>query len=71
VAGDPHLLQLGITNAAPEGTNRLIKEVKRHACGLRNEQHFRDRVRLNCTRYRNPDVSENRPPARSKLESPH
>jgi transposase len=32
-------LQLGITNADTEGTNRLIKQVKRHACGFRNEQH--------------------------------
>jgi transposase len=42
-------LQLGITNAGTEGTNRLIKAVKRHACGFRNEQHFHDRVRLHCT----------------------
>jgi transposase len=39
-------LQLNVTNAGTEGTNRLIKQVKRHACGFRNEDHYRDRVRL-------------------------
>lgn len=29
----PVFLQTGITNAGTEGTNRLIKAVKRHACG--------------------------------------
>lgn len=45
-------LQLGITNAGTEGTNRLVKQVKRHACGFRNEQHFRDRMRLHSTHNR-------------------
>lgn len=45
-------LQTGITNAGTEGTNRLIKAVKRHACGFRNRRHFRDRVRLHCIRSR-------------------
>jgi transposase len=45
-------LTLGVTNAGTEGTNRLIKQVKRHACGFRNEDHFRDRVRLHSTRNR-------------------
>ena len=45
-------LQLGISNAGTEGTNRLVKQVKRHACGFRNEQHFRDRVRLHSTHNR-------------------
>ena len=40
--------QLGVTNAATEGTNRLVKNVKRHACGFRNNRHYRDRVRLHC-----------------------
>jgi transposase len=43
-------LRLNITNAATEGTNRLVKHVKRAACGFRNEQHYRDRVRLHCAR---------------------
>ncbi len=49
----PHILaflELGITNAATEGTNRMIKQVKRAACGFRNKNHYRDRVRLHCTR---------------------
>jgi transposase len=45
-------LQLKITNAGTEGTNRLVKQVKRHACGFRNERHFRDRVRLHSTHNR-------------------
>ncbi|MDP9443564.1 MAG: transposase [Actinomycetota bacterium] len=45
-------LQLNITNAATEGTNRLIKQVKPHACGFRNQAHYRDRVRLHSTRNR-------------------
>jgi transposase len=45
-------LQLNVTNAGTEGTNRLIKQVKRHACAFRNEHHFRDRVRLHSTHNR-------------------
>lgn len=45
-------LQTGATNAATEGTNRLIKQVKRQACGFRNRAHYRDRVRFHCTRSR-------------------
>lgn len=45
-------LRLNITNAATEGTNRLVKQVKRAACGFRNERHYRDRVRLHCARSR-------------------
>jgi transposase len=43
-------LQTGITNAATEGTNRTIKQVKRAACGFRNRTHYRHRVRLHSTR---------------------
>lgn len=53
-------LQLGITNAATEGTNRLVKNVKRHACGFRNHRHYRDRVRLHCIR------NKTRMPARTR-----
>ena len=45
-------LQTGATNAATEGTNRLIKQVKRQACGFRNRTHYRDRVRFHCIRSR-------------------
>jgi transposase len=43
-------LNTGLTNARTEGTNRLIKQVKRAACGFRNRDNYRRRVRLHCTR---------------------
>jgi hypothetical protein len=43
-------LTTGLTNARTEGTNRLIKQVKRSACGFRNRDNYRRRVRLHCTR---------------------
>ena len=43
-------LTTGLTNARTEGTNRLIKQVKRAACGFRNRDNHRRRVRLHCTR---------------------
>ena len=51
-----------LTNARTEGTNRLIKQVKRAACGFRNRDNYRRRVRLHCIRQtrrlsaRNPTV---------------
>ncbi|HET7327165.1 MAG TPA: ISL3 family transposase [Nocardioidaceae bacterium] len=39
-----------ITNARTEGTNRLIKDVGRRACGFRNPDNQRRRVRYFCTR---------------------
>jgi transposase len=44
-------LTTGLTNARTEGTNRLIKQVKRAACGFRNRANYRRRVRLHCTRH--------------------
>ena len=55
-------LTTGLTNARTEGTNRLIKQVKRAARGFRNRDNDRRRVRLHCTRRtrrlsaRNPRV---------------
>ena len=43
-------LATGLTNARTEGTDRLIKQVKRAACGFRNRDNYRRRVRLHCTR---------------------
>lgn len=43
-------LQTGITNAGTEGTNRLVKQTKRTACGFRNRDHYRHRVRLHINR---------------------
>jgi transposase len=40
----------GITNARTEGTNRLMKEVARRACGFRNPHNQQRRVRYFCTR---------------------
>jgi transposase len=36
-------LTTGLTNARTEGTNRLIKQVKRAACGFRNRDNYRRR----------------------------
>ena len=44
-------LTTGLTNARTEGTNRLIKQVKRAGCGFRNRENYRRRVRLHCTRH--------------------
>jgi transposase len=44
-------LSTGLTNARTEGTNRLIKQVKRAACGFRNRDNYRRRVRLHCARH--------------------
>lgn len=43
-------LRTTVTNAKTEGTNRLVKQVKRAACGFRNRDNYRQRVRLHCTR---------------------
>jgi transposase len=40
----------GITNAKTEGLNRLVKQVKRSACGFRNITNQHRRVRFHCTR---------------------
>ena len=44
-------LTTGLTNARTEGTNRLIKQVKRAARGFRNRENYRRRVRLHRTRH--------------------
>jgi transposase len=46
-------------NARTEGTNGLIKQVKRAAGGFRNRENYRRRARLHCTRHtRRMSVSE-------------
>ena len=40
----------GVTNARTEGINRLIKQVKRSACGFRNPANGHRRIRFHCTR---------------------
>jgi transposase len=44
------LCPTGITNAKTEGINRLINDVGRRACGFRNPDNQRRRVRHFCTR---------------------
>jgi Transposase len=43
-------IDTGITNAATEGNNRLIKDTARIAFGFRNLDNQRRRVRLHCKR---------------------
>jgi transposase len=43
-------LDTGLTNARTEGINRVIKDVGRRACGFRNPDNHRRRVRFHCTR---------------------
>ncbi|AVM00708.1 ISL3 family transposase [Gordonia iterans] len=43
-------IDTGITNARTEGLNRLVKQVKRVACGFRNLTNSRRRIRFHCTR---------------------
>ncbi|MDT5111258.1 MAG: transposase [Mycobacterium sp.] len=43
-------IQTGITNAGTEGYNRLVKQVKRVACGFRNRDNSARRIRFHCTR---------------------
>ena len=39
-------LQTGITNARTEGHNRVIKQIKRVACGFRNQENYERRIML-------------------------
>jgi hypothetical protein len=43
-------LRTGLSNARTEGYNRLVKQVKRVACGFRNTENSRRRIRFHCTR---------------------
>lgn len=43
-------LRTGITNARTEGYNRLVKTVKRSACGFRNRENSARRIRFHGTR---------------------
>ncbi|MDV6278523.1 ISL3 family transposase [Rhodococcus erythropolis] len=43
-------LRTGITNARTEGYNRLVKTVKRSACGFRNRKNSARRIRFHSTR---------------------
>ena len=44
-------LRLGMTNARTEGHNRVIKQIKRVACGFRNQTIYERRIMMhNATR---------------------
>ena len=39
-------LHTGLTNARTKGHNRLVKQVKHVACGFRNSENSRRRIRI-------------------------
>jgi transposase len=45
-------LELGITNARTEGYNRVIKQIKRVACGFRNQDNYERRIMLHSAAHR-------------------
>ena len=45
-------LQLGVTNARTEGCNRVIKQIKRVACGFRNQVNYERRIMLHSAALR-------------------
>jgi transposase len=45
-------LELGITNARTEGYNRVIKQIKRVACGFRNQTNYERRIMLHSAALR-------------------
>jgi transposase len=49
-------LHTGLTNARTEGYNRLVKQVKRVACGFRNTENSRRRIRFHCTRAQRASI---------------
>jgi transposase len=51
VAGDRRL-ELGKTNARTEGYNRVIKQIKRVACGFRNQHNYERRIMLHSAAQR-------------------
>jgi len=45
-------LELGKTNARTEGYNRVIKQIKRVACGFRNQGNYERRIMLHSAAHR-------------------
>ena len=59
-------IESGVTNARTEGINRLVKQVKRSACGFRNPTNGHRRIRFHCTRkYRAATAASRSLPAQS------
>ena len=52
----PALLHTGLTNARTEGYNRLVKPVKRVACGFRNTENLRRRIRFHGARAQRASI---------------
>jgi hypothetical protein len=69
VAETEALCPTGITNAKTEGIHRLIKDVRRRACGFRNPDNQRRRVRHFCTRQSRRSTASHEAMARSNLKS--
>jgi transposase len=55
----------GVTNARTEGINRLVKQVKRSACGFRNPANGHRRIRFHCTRKHRAATASRPLPAQS------
>ena len=49
-------LHTGLTTARTEGFNRLVKQVKRVACGFRNTENSRRRIRFHCSRAQRASI---------------
>jgi transposase len=45
-------LELGVTNDRTEGCNRVIKQIKRVACGFRNQANYERRIMLHSAALR-------------------
>ena len=45
-------LELAVTNARTEGCNRVIKQIKRVACGFRNQDNYERRIMLHSAALR-------------------
>jgi transposase len=55
------LLGIGVTNARTEGHNRVIKQVKRVACGFRNQANYERRIMLHSAARRPREPPGSRP----------
>ena len=61
-------LQLGVTNARTEGYNRVIKAIKRVACGFRNKANYERRIMLHSATQRPRDHQQSRGTPRSSAK---
>ena len=52
VARDRRFLELSNTNARTEGYNRVIKQIKRVACGFRNQDNYERLTMLHSAAHR-------------------